>query len=238
MSVRVLIVEDDADLRDSLNGLLTRSGFTVKDIGDARGLEDVLAAFRPDVVLLDINLPGPDGFEAAAHLKRHPGLGLIMLTGRVGREDRLQGLTLGADHYVTKPVDPQELLLLIGNLARRLAGKTEAAAAPHPLPARWVFLTANWTLVAPNATAVSLSVAEHYLLNRLTEQAGQPVARRDLIADARRPSEDTLGRGLDLIVFRLRRKVLVETGVALPVSSARGIGYVFTGPVDRATSPS
>lgn len=233
MSVHVLIVEDDSDLRDSLDNLLTGSGFKVRALRDARYIERELTTFPADVVLLDVNLPGLDGFEAAGHLKERPGIGIIMLTGRTRREDRLQGLSVGADHYVTKPVDPQELELLIRNLARRLAGPRDTAPAGKVGPGRWVFLTARWSLIAPGGASVSLSAAEHHLLNRLTERAGEPVARTALISDVRRPSEDTLGRGLDLIVFRLRRKVQTETGEALPIASARSIGYVFTGPVTR-----
>ncbi len=235
MAVHVLIVEDDADLRDSLQNLLVEAGFTVHAIGDARDLETVFGVFPADVVLLDINLPDLDGFEAALMLKEHEGVGIIMLTGRVHREDRLQGLSLGADHYVTKPADPQELVLMIRNLGRRLSGPATRASERSGSD-RWVFHTARWALIAPGGTSVALSAAEHHLLDRLTEQAGRPVARRALVVDARRPSEDTLGRGLDLIVFRLRRKVQTETGEALPVASARGVGYVFTGAVLRDTA--
>lgn len=236
MTIRVLIIEDDVDLRDSLQAYLATTGCQVRVLGDARSVDETLLAFPADIVLLDVNLPVMDGFAAAVHLRQNrPETGIIMLTGRTLRDDRLRGLTEGADHYVTKPVDPQELELLIRNLARRLP---RPAAPPADEPARpvaghWTFPTSRWVITSPAGISIALSAAEHHLLDRLTAQAGKPVPREELVADTRRPSDDALGRGLDLVVFRLRRKVEMLTDDALPVASARGIGYVFTSPVIR-----
>ncbi|MFG1465085.1 response regulator transcription factor [Xanthobacter sp. DSM 24535] len=233
MAIHVLIIEDDGDLRDSLETYLTGAGFKVRGIRDARHLEREMASRPADVIILDVNLPGLSGFETAEKLRERMNVGIIILTGRAQREDRLQGLSVGADHYVTKPADPEELELLIRNLHRRLSGRSDLPAPERPAPGQWVFLTARWSLISPAGAVVSLSAAEHHLLDQLTARAGESVPRAQLLVDAKRYSPDALGRSLDLVVFRLRRKVEVEAGDALPIASARGIGYVFTQAVVR-----
>ncbi|WGD30075.1 response regulator transcription factor [Ancylobacter sp. WKF20] len=234
MPAHVLIIEDDGDLRDSLVQLLEADGCRVLALADGTELDAALPGFPADVVILDINLPGQDGFKLAEALLARPEMGIIMLTGRTGAEDRLQGLSLGADHYLTKPVDPAELRLMVRNLARRVA----AIARPQPDAGAddvWRFVSVQWCLIAPGGTSVSLSAAEHFLLSRLFKTPGQPVPRQQLVANGRSSSAETIGRGLDLVVFRLRRKVLQEAGEALPIASARSIGYVFTGRVRLST---
>lgn len=230
MQIRILMVEDDDDLRDSLQGYLTDAGLHVRAVQTAQGLAQEIAEHAPDIVVLDINLPGPDGFEAAIAVRERSSMGIIMLTGRSMRTDRLHGLSVGADHYLVKPADPAELEMVIRNLHRRIRGP-EAASRPEETGREvWGFNTKRWTLSCPRGTKVSLSAAERHLLERLLERAGEPVARADLVAPGSRQDLDS-GRGLDLLVFRLRRKVERECGLSLPVLSARSIGYVFAGAI-------
>ncbi|MEP9380023.1 response regulator transcription factor [Aquabacter sp. CN5-332] len=230
MQIRILLVEDDDDLRDSLQAYLTDAGLQVRAVRTAEHLVEEIAAYAPDIVVLDINLPGQDGFEAAMAVREHSSVGIIMLTGRSMRTDRLHGLSVGADHYLVKPADPAELEMVIRNLHRRVKGP-EAASRPDEVDRDvWGFNAKRWTLSCPHGTKVSLSAAERHLLEKLLERTGEPVARADLVAPGSRQDLDS-GRGLDLLVFRLRRKVERECGLSLPVLSARSIGYVFAGAI-------
>jgi len=228
----MLIVEDDHDLRDSLQRYLTRAGLDVRGIADARSLVRELEAEPADVVVLDVNLPGGvDGFEAARLVRAHSTAAIVMLTGRSMRDDRLHGLSVGADHYIVKPVDPAELELVVRNLRQWVRAPEPPAAAGGAAPKGWAFDPTHWTLAAPTGAAVALSAVEHRLIDRLVAEAGVAVARADLVAELNRKVEDASSRSLDLVVFRLRRKVERACGCSLPVLSARGIGYVFAGPV-------
>ncbi len=245
MSIRVLLVEDDDEFRESLQSFLSEAGLDVCAVGNAAGLAREMQKAPPDVVILDLNLPGTDGLSAALSMRETSSVGIIVLTGRTQKQDRIQGLAIGVDHYLTKPTDPAELELVIRNLHRRLsgagavapeAGKTEAgmpgsgmpgAGAPGP----WIFRARKWLLESPTGHAVKLSSMELQILDRLVASPGEPVSRIELMRHAGRPDTEDAGRGLDLIIFRLRRKVEKDCGLALPVVSARGKGYVFAGEV-------
>lgn len=227
MQIKILMVEDDDDLRDSLHAYLSDVGFLVHAMASAETLAQDLAEVAPDIVILDLNLPGMDGLDAAQIVRAHEPAGLIMLTGRSMRTDRLQGLAAGADHYLVKPADPVELEMVIRNLVRRLRGP-DAAAAPND-PDVWVLDAKHWRLRAPDGSAMSLTSAEKHLLEHLMSQPGEPAARGALMPPRAQGDLDAEGRGLDVLVFRLRRKVERDCGRPLPLLSARGIGYVFAG---------
>ncbi len=229
MSVRVLLVEDDADFRESLKLFLSESGLEVHAIAHAQNLAEEIAHHEAHVVVLDVNLPGMDGLTAAAALRESCGVGIIMLTGRGEREDRFRGLSIGVDHYLIKPVDPAELELVIRNLHRRLHGTSSAAVAAEN--AHWAFDASQWVLTSPVGARITLSRQEHEVLGRLIAHAGQPVARLELLGAETKDAEGS-GRNLDLVIFRLRRRVERECGCPLPVLSVRGIGYVFSQPCD------
>ncbi|MEP9353772.1 response regulator transcription factor [Xanthobacter sp. KR7-65] len=228
MSIRVLLVEDDHDLSDSLQGCLADAGFLVRIIPSAQTLAEELAHHTPDIVVMDINLPGASGFEAAAQVREMPRTGLIMLTGRAMRNDRLQGLACGADHYLVKPAEPLELEMVIRNLFRRLREPAAAGDTPAAEPGSWILDSRRWTLTGPAGGSMILSAAERHLLEPLMRTPGEPASRVELVSSRAGPS-DLSARSLDILVFRLRRKVERECGLPLPVQSARGVGYVFIG---------
>lgn len=234
MTIRVLIVEDDADLRDSLLRYLGGAGFQVHAIADARALRHEIAQSSADVIVLDINLPGEvDGFAAAQIIRAETSAGIVILTGRSMRDDRLHGLAAGADHYLIKPIDLAELEMVIRNLHKRMNPAVAEAPASAPAAPEWGFDATQWVLTSPNGVRVGLSGVEHRLIERLTAQPGAAVARAELAAAIGRQMEDPSGRGLDLIVFRLRRKIEKECGQELPILSSRGVGYVFAAPLKQ-----
>lgn len=225
MQIKILMVEDDDDLRDSLHGYLSDVGFEVRAMASAETLAQALADMTPDIVILDLSLPGMDGLDAAQIVRAHEPAGLIMLTGRSMHTDRLQRLAAGADHYLVKPADPVELEMVIRNLVRRLRGPDAVA----PDSDMWVLDAKHWRLRAPDGATMSLTSAEKHLLEHLMAHPGEPAPRGALMPPRPQSDPDADGRALDVLVFRLRRKVERDCGRPLPLLSARGIGYVFAG---------
>ncbi len=222
-AINVIVIEDDADFCESLADYLRLAGMNVRAFADTAGLEPLLAAEPADIIVLDINLPGESGLEALGRLGLSGRAGVIMLTGRSALSDRLQGLSLGADHYLLKPFDLAELVLVIRNLHARLQRGEPAAS--------WVFDPARWTLVCPEGHAVTLSTQECSLMARLLAEPGRPVSRSDLLETLRSDADGgARDPHLEVLIFRLRRKVEKLCQCELPVQSMRGFGYVFSGP--------
>ncbi|HEY1076493.1 MAG TPA: response regulator transcription factor [Fontimonas sp.] len=230
MGVCVLIIEDDDDLRDTLSLYLGDAGMDVVGIPDASELERELNRRHVDVIICDINLPGESGFSAAARARVASKAGIVMLTARAQHEDRMLGFTLGADHYMVKPVDLRELEIVIRNLHRRLVvDVAQQAAGDTPMPGRWTFHASLWTLTTPNGRSVQLTLAERHIVACLMEHPGEAVKREELLAVLNRAQIEAYSRNLDVAVSRLRRKVDDLCDEKLPVMPARGVGYVFTG---------
>ncbi|WP_334174945.1 response regulator transcription factor [Pseudoxanthobacter sp.] len=219
--VRVVVVEDDADFCESLAVFLEMAGMSVRAAGDIAGLEQALRDAPADIVVLDINLPGESGFAAVERLQLRGQAGVIMLTGRSALQDRLEGLSRGADHYLLKPVELTELELVIRNLHARLAPPPESAR-------HWRLDSAGRTLTAPDGTPVPVNAAECSLLAGLMTIPRRPVNRSDLLSALKGDSGEAHEPHLEVLLFRLRRKVKGLCGLDLPVQSVRGIGYLFT----------
>lgn len=232
MSIRVLLVEDDLDFCVGLESFLSAAGHSVRSLAHADQLARELEEHPPHVVVLDLNLPGTDGFSAASAMREHQSIGIVVLTGRTAREDRVHGLSLGVDHYLTKPADPVELDLIIRNLHRRLAQDDAHPDAGAGAAGRWVLDAAQWRLTNPAGLGVRLTSTEYQLVARLAARQGRPVARLDLIHENETRDPASAGRALDVLVFRLRKRVERECGCKLPVMAVRGVGYVFDAGVE------
>jgi two-component system OmpR family response regulator len=223
---RVLLIEDDDDLRDTVCRYLSGVGIVAHELASAEGLEEQLARHPVDVVICDVNLPSENGFSIVARLRMTTKVGVIMATARGLEEDRLLGLSLGADCYLTKPVNLRELEFVIRNLHRRLADETP----PEPVSQeRWQLDTTQWLLIAPNGRSAKLTMAEVRLTGCLIGRAGDVVTREELLAALGRPNLEAYSRNLDVTVSRLRRRVEDATGMKLPLNAARGSGYIFSG---------
>lgn len=226
--IQVMLVDDEEDFREPVARVLRKGGMDVIGVGSVEDMAGAMAGWRPDVIVLDINLPGESGLEAVARLRAETAAGLIMVTARGGLDDRVAGLTLGADSYLGKPINIRELEAIIRSLWSRLRQQP----APVSSQPAWVMDAERWTLTSPDGEEVSLSTAEHRVLTALTNQPGQPVPRDILFTALGKAAGGPEDRSLDVVVSRLRRKFTVSTG-ALPVRSVRGIGYVFPMPVVR-----
>lgn len=237
--IQVIVVEDDEDLCDTLCRYLSRGQMQVRGALDAESLWPLLEAAPADVIVLDLNLPGESGFSAIQRLRRSSSAGLIVLTARAFREDRLQGLSLGADHYLLKPVDLQVLETIIGNLARRVTAPAldGAGAANDPMGTvseadlRWELHRTHWQLLAPNRQGVLLSATEFHVLECLGAAPGHAFSRTQILDALGKPDIDVYRRNLDTTISRLRKRIEVDCDVALPIRAARGIGYAFVGQI-------
>lgn len=234
---RIAIAEDDDELRALMVSELAERGFEVAGFASAELLYRHLAVHRCDVVVLDVVLPGEDGYAVAAHLRHLASVGILMLTARGGADAMARGLTSGADLYLVKPVDFDVLAAGIDSLRRRLrAGDTSpeapADAVPGARPAGpWSLIAGGWTLRAPRGQELSLSEAERAFLQPLLAQPGRTVARETLIAGMTDDPHDFDPHRLEVLLHRLRLRVRNLTGLALPLRAVRGSGYLW---VDEA----
>ncbi|MEO1985479.1 MAG: response regulator transcription factor [Martelella sp.] len=223
--IRILLVEDERDLRQSFADYLTMRGNTVTEASSGLEFYRALRKQKFDVAIIDVNLTDISGFELAEELaKETEGVGIVMLTARAGREDRISGYSAGADLYLTKPVDGDELLLAVNNLARRLSEKTSVALAP------WKLDTVGYTLTAPNGTRIELTGRELDFLKLLADGGGNPVSRAVLSAELGYDDRPE-ARGIDAIIQRLKHKA-GAIDMDLPIKTIRLVGTSFTATVE------
>lgn len=230
--MRIVVVEDDADLRGELVFNLSDDGFNVAGVGDGASLYRELQQQPADMVILDIGLPGEDGFSIARRLRDDPSshsIGIIMLTARGELDNRVRGLKNGADVYLVKPVDFLELRACIESLSRRLS-----VAKPVSPAGRWGYFPAQWELVSPYGAKIKLTLSEKKLIEILIREPGKAVKRREIIVSGFDESPAYYDeRRLEAIVSRLRRKIEQAYPFSQPIQSAHGVGYAFTEPVTQ-----
>jgi two-component system response regulator CpxR len=222
LAVHILLVDDDAELCGLLTEFLEREGFTVECAHEGRqGLE--LAA-RPgvDLVVLDVMLPGIDGFEILKRLRQQSKVPVMMLTARGEDVDRIVGLELGADDYLPKPFNPKELVARIRAILRRYAPRP-----PEPssrVEANGVMLNPGTREVFSNGKPVELTTFEFDILELLMRSAGRVLSRDALMENFYSRKATPFDRSLDMHVSHLRKKL--ENGDAL-IKTIRGVGYQF-----------
>lgn len=233
----IAIVDDEPDITQLLAGYLSRQGFRVSALGSGHALIELMSADRPDLVLLDLGLPGEDGFAIARKLRERWQCGLIIVTGRGDAVDKVVGLEIGADDYVTKPFDLRELLARIKAVLRRLAPPAEAAAAPQAPRERlcfdgWELDVAARQLLDRSGESVLLTGGEFDLLCLLAQHAGRVLSRDFLLEHTRGRDAAPFDRTIDVQIGRLRRKLGDDADDAQVIKSVRGVGYVLTPRVD------
>ncbi len=222
--MHILIVEDDEDISDLVAFNLERQGWkTSQAYSGSDGLEKV-RSLRPDLVILDIMLPGMDGLEVYRAMKETPmteGIPVLFLTARAQLEDRLAGLQMGADDYMTKPFSPRELVLRVRNILSR----ANAGAAARLLVRRGPLVLDKNTLHASlEGEALELTTAEFKLLAYLMERPGRVQDRYELQKILFGYADTTQSRALDTHIKRLRQKLGTHASC---VGTERGVGYVF-----------
>jgi DNA-binding response OmpR family regulator len=224
MTKRILIVEDDAGLARVLGDNLTFEGFQVEVVSDGNRALQAARAFGPDLVLLDLMLPGKSGFELCRVWREGARIPIVMLTARADRKDKLTGLKLGADDYVTKPFDLEELIARIHAVLRR----TRPSIQRLQLGSTVVDFT---NLHAWNGSSViDLSHREFSLLRYLAERANSVVHRDELLHELWGYADALHTRAVDHAIARLRRKLERDPHHPQFIHTVRGDGYTFTGP--------
>ena len=226
-SPRVAVVEDEDELRGLIVEELSERGYDVVGLASAEALYRHMSVQALDIVVLDIGLPGESGLGVASHLRQLASVGIILLTGRGGKKLMAQSFAVGADLFLTKPVDYDVLAVAVANLHRRLAPAINGAPSHGPRALAWSLSDAGWTLHGPDARTLALSEAERTILARLLEQPGTPVSRTALIDVLTDQPWDFDPHRLDVLVHRLRGKVNSRFSQPLPLRAVRGIGYVF-----------
>jgi len=228
---RILVVDDEPDITALVAYHLAKAGYRVTTATNGR---DALAAAReerPDLVVLDLMLPGVSGYDVLADLRRRDEtkeIGVILLTARKEEPDRIKGLSLGADDYLPKPFSPQELVLRVGAVLRRLAAP--AVAAGGVVTAGPLVLDKTAHRVTVGGVEIELTATEFKLLHTLLEREGRVQSRAQLLETVWRAQPDIQTRTVDMHVQRLRHK-LGKTGAW--IETVRGAGYRFRRPEPR-----
>ncbi|MCZ6861998.1 MAG: response regulator transcription factor [Alphaproteobacteria bacterium] len=234
-SQRIYVVDDDVAICRVLERYLPQYGFEVQSASDGSDLESVLATCRTDLIILDLGLPGDDGFTLTRDIRATSEVPIIILTGRNEEVDRVLGLELGADDYVTKPFSPRELLARIKAVLRRSrradrAGHTPADvinAAPVTF-ADWEFDLVDRRLVSPSGVEVKLSNSEFNLLAAFVAAPNRVLSRGELLSLSRKYGDEVLERSIDIQIFRLRQKIEDSCNGVQLIETQRGAGYFFT----------
>ncbi|QUL37082.1 response regulator [Erythrobacter sp. JK5] len=234
--ISILLVDDEPTLREPLAEYLAGQGFAVTEAASAAAARSTLAAITPDLVLLDIMMPGEDGLSFCRHLVETRKLPVIFLTARTEATDRIVGLELGADDYVVKPFEPRELVARIRTVLRRVA----RGPAPQHRSEDWHYTFEGWVLdplkrklTDPEGVRIPISTAEFRLLRALLDNP-RKVMDRDLLLDlVQGRSAHLFDRAVDNQVSRLRRKVETDSRNPHFIQTVRGGGYRFAARVER-----
>jgi DNA-binding response OmpR family regulator len=229
----IAVVDDETEITVLLGRYLESQGFRVSQLHDGAALLRLMTADPPQLVLLDLGLPGEDGFSIARQLRERWQCGLVIVTGRGDAVDKVVGLEVGADDYVTKPFDLRELLARIKAVLRRTAAARPGASAPRSVHrfAGWQLDTAARRLVDPSGHEVALTSGEFGLLAALLENAGRVLSRDFLLEHTRGREAGPFDRTIDVQIGRLRKKLEADVDDPQIIKSVRGAGYILVAPV-------
>lgn len=239
-ALHIAVVDDEPDITLLLANYLQAQGYRVTPLHNGASLMALMPQDPPALVLLDLGLPGEDGFSIARQLREHWRCGLVIVTGRGDAVDKVVGLEVGADDYVTKPFDLRELLARIKAVLRRLAPADTPAAPAQAVPAvapasprmrlrfeGWEIDTAARRLSNPQGQDVALTGGEFDLLCAFAQHPGRVLSRDFLLGQTRNREAGPFDRTIDVQVGRLRRKLEADPEDPRIIRSVRGAGYLF-----------
>jgi two-component system phosphate regulon response regulator OmpR len=232
---QIVVVEDEATQRQLLVDYLERQNFRVSGVSDGTGLRRLVERELPALVLLDIGLPGEDGFALARWLREKSGrIGIIMVTAASDTVDRVVGLETGADDYIAKPFEPRELLARVRSVLRRAAGDVSASPSGTRLRmGRRVLDLERRVLTDPGGGSEErLTASEFDLLKVFAENPNRPLMRDWLLEVTAHRDPEAFDRAIDLRITRLRRKIERDPAHPEAIRTVRGVGYMFVPPKD------
>lgn len=238
-NAHILVVDDDKEIRLLVSKFLEQHGHRVSGVQNGKEMWSYLKNAHIDLIILDLMLPGESGLNLCRDLRLREGevIPIIMLTARGDDTDRIVGLEIGADDYITKPFNPRELLARINAVLRRFSvGKADGLIKNQKNTYRflgWHLDAHRRELISPSKAVVDLSGAEFDLLLVFLENPHRVLTRDQLLELTRNRSAFSLDRTIDMQVHRLRRKIEREPSDIVLIKTVRGVGYIFTGEVVR-----
>ena len=241
MSKTILLVDDEPSLREPLAEYLSRQGFVVREADSAAQARTLIAQELPDLALLDIMMPGEDGLSLCRHLVESRGLPTILLTAKGEAMDRIIGLEIGADDYVTKPFEPRELVARIRSVLRRSGRSAQQAGEDDALYEfeGWRLDPLKRRLTDPDGTLIPISTAEFRMLRAFCDHPRRVLDRDQLLDMVQGREAHLFDRAVDNQVSRLRRKIEADNRHPHFIQTVRGGGYRFGADVERvAIGPS
>ena len=238
-ATHIAVVDDELDITQLLAGYLKGHGYRITELHSGSALLSLMPTDPPALVLLDLGLPGEDGFSIARQLREHWRCGLVIVTGRGDAVDKVVGLEVGADDYVTKPFDLRELLARVKAVLRR----TAPVGAPAPAqiePRSDTFRFAGWQLDAgarrlldAQRRETTLTTGEFDLLCTFARHPGRVLSRDFLLEQTRGRDGGPFDRTIDVQVGRLRKKIETDPDDPQIIKSVRGAGYILVAPVTK-----
>ncbi|USD31604.1 MULTISPECIES: two-component system response regulator TorR [Vibrio] len=236
MSYHVLVVEDDAATRSKLVGYFQNEGYQVSEAESGEQMRDTLQNHAVDLVMLDINLPGEDGLMLTRELRSQSDIGIILVTGRTDSIDKIVGLEMGADDYVTKPFELRELLVRVKNLLWRISAVRSADELSEQKKddgnivrfAEWTFDVQRRAL-SKNGEPVKLTKAEYELLVALSSYPNQVLSRERILNMISHRVDAPNDRTIDVLIRRMRAKMEFDPKNPQIFVTVHGEGYMFAG---------
>lgn len=229
LSPRIIVVEDEVAQRQLLVQYLTRQGLRAAGVADGPSLRREIQRDVPSLVLLDVGLPGEDGFSLIRFLRENcPSAGIIMVSAASDTIDRVAGLEAGADDYIPKPFEPRELLARVKSVLRRAASSGGGdVSGPKVAMGRRVLDLERRLLVDTDGSEERLAPGEFNLLKLFVENPNRPLARDWLLEVTSHREAEAFDRAIDLRIARLRRKIEHDAAHPEAIRTVRGVGYMF-----------
>jgi DNA-binding response OmpR family regulator len=228
-AAHIVVVDDDPDVRDAVAEYLRRNGYAVTEAAGAEELRALMAVRPIDLALLDINMPGVDGLTLAREIRACGDAGIIMLTANSDDTDKIVGLEVGADDYITKPYNPRELLARVKAVLRRgsRSGAATATMGREVQMGRCRLNLESRRLYQPDGADVPITAMEYDLLRTFAEHPRQVLTRDRLLDLAHNKGMEAFDRSIDTRIARLRRKVEPDPAKPDCIRTVRGGGYVY-----------
>lgn len=240
-SSAILVVDDDENQRWMVKKYLEKHGFSVAVAEDGASMRTLMAEHSYKLILLDISMPGEDGFSVARYLREHHDVGIIMLTAARELLDRVLGLEIGADDYITKPFEPRELLARVKSVLRRIDTQQNKVTTEndhsHSTANKEHVSTAQFgdylldlstsRLVDQGGDVVGITSMEFDLLKKFAENPGKVLSRDSLLSSSYKQEANVFDRSIDIRIARVRRKIESDPSKPEVIKTVRGIGYVY-----------
>jgi DNA-binding response OmpR family regulator len=234
--IHVLAIDDDPSIRQMIADYLSDNDIQVTALESGKQMAEVLVRQAIDLVILDLKLPGEDGMQIARNLRAESSIPIIILTGRKDEADRVMGLELGADDYLTKPFSPRELLARIRALLRRVRSNETVADGLAKIRAYrfagWELSVRLRRLTSPGGRTIAMTNSEFNLLVAFLAAPQRVLTREQLLDSSRLHNDEVYDRSIDVQVGRLRKKIEDKAASAPLIRTERGAGYVFAANVE------